>query len=294
MRALVKTAPGPGLELIEIPEPECGPDQVKLRVLRAGLCGTDLHLESWDDWAASAVNAPLTPGHEFYGEVVEIGPLVRDIKVGDRVSGEGHIVCGTCRNCRAGRRHMCIRTSSIGVDRDGAAEAVGGVGRVAVFEVEGAEVVPGLGVVGVGGDGGGVGAAGGFWVAELLEDLAEAVVGVQHAHDPRPVRAGLAVDQGRIFDLVEQFLGAQNSSPRRHFTRGHHEVDHLQAEPVAGVLLQGVEAAVEPAAQVDHGLDAAVLPPLQLERPRLVGAHQLGRDPVRVLEAHAQIGVVVP
>ena len=79
-------------------------------MLRTGICGTDLHIQRWDDWAASAVNAPLIPGHEFFGEVVEVGPLVHDVAVGDLVSGEGHIVCGTCRNCRAGRRQMCIRT----------------------------------------------------------------------------------------------------------------------------------------------------------------------------------------
>ncbi|MCA0295346.1 MAG: L-threonine 3-dehydrogenase [Actinobacteria bacterium] len=120
MRALVKTAPGPGLELIEVPEPACGADQVKIRVMRAGLCGTDLHLESWDDWAASTVQAPLVIGHEFYGEVVEVGPEVTGVKPGDRASGEGHIVCGRCRNCRAGRRHVCIHTVGLGVNTDGA------------------------------------------------------------------------------------------------------------------------------------------------------------------------------
>jgi threonine 3-dehydrogenase len=89
-------------------------------VLRTGICGTDLHIEAWDAWAASAVDAPLVPGHEFCGEVVAVGDGVRDVAVGDLVSGEGHVVCGTCRNCRAGRRHLCIRTSSIGVNRDGA------------------------------------------------------------------------------------------------------------------------------------------------------------------------------
>ncbi len=119
MRALVKTKPGPGLELIEVPEPDCGPDQVKIRVLRAGLCGTDLHLESWDDWAAGTVVAPLTIGHEFYGEVVEVGAEVTGIRPGDRASGEGHIVCGRCRNCRAGRRHVCINAVGLGVNTNG-------------------------------------------------------------------------------------------------------------------------------------------------------------------------------
>ncbi len=120
MRALYKAAAGPGLELVDRPEPATGLDEVKVRVLRTGICGTDLHIESWDPWAAEAVNAPLVTGHEFCGEVVEVGAEVRDVRVGDQVSGEGHVVCGTCRNCRAGRRHLCIRTSSIGVNRDGA------------------------------------------------------------------------------------------------------------------------------------------------------------------------------
>jgi threonine 3-dehydrogenase len=120
MRALVKSSAGPGLELVEWPEPTVGPDDVKIRVLRAGLCGTDLHLESWDDWAASVVRPPLVIGHEYFGEVVEIGEDVTSVHVGQKVSGEGHVTCGTCRNCRAGRRHVCIRTNSVGVNRDGA------------------------------------------------------------------------------------------------------------------------------------------------------------------------------
>jgi threonine 3-dehydrogenase len=120
MRALVKTEPGPGLELLDVPEPMPGPTDVKIRVLRAGLCGTDLHLFDWDDWAAATVRAPMTIGHEFYGEVTEVGEDVTTIRVGQRVSGEGHIVCGMCRNCRAGRRHLCINTIGLGVNRDGA------------------------------------------------------------------------------------------------------------------------------------------------------------------------------
>ncbi len=120
MKALFKPAASPGLELVDRPEPAIGPSDVLIRVLRTGICGTDLHIEAWDAWAAGAVTAPLVPGHEFCGEVVEVGADVQDVAVGDRVSGEGHVVCGTCRNCRAGRRHLCIRTSSIGVDRDGA------------------------------------------------------------------------------------------------------------------------------------------------------------------------------
>ena len=126
MRALVKADAAPGLILTDVPEPDPGPGEVKIRVLRAGLCGTDLHILKWDDWAASMLKPPLTIGHEFYGEIVEIGPDVAageghdELRVGMGVSVEGHVVCGRCRNCKAGRRHMCIRTSSIGVNRDGA------------------------------------------------------------------------------------------------------------------------------------------------------------------------------
>ncbi len=120
MRALYKPEAAPGLELVERPEPEAGPHEVKIRVQRTGICGTDLHIASWDTWAAGAVNAPLIVGHEFSGVVVDVGAEVRDVRIGDQVSGEGHIFCGTCRNCRAGRRHLCIRTQGIGVNRDGA------------------------------------------------------------------------------------------------------------------------------------------------------------------------------
>ncbi|MEI2714965.1 MAG: L-threonine 3-dehydrogenase [Nocardioides sp.] len=120
MRALVKTAAGPGLTLTDVPEPTFGPDEVKIRVQRAGLCGTDLHLYDWDDWAASVVRPPMITGHEFFGEVAEVGAGVTNVEPGQRVSGEGHLVCGTCRNCRAGRRHLCINTIGIGVNRDGA------------------------------------------------------------------------------------------------------------------------------------------------------------------------------
>lgn len=131
MRALRKPAPGPGLELQDVPEPTTGFREVKIRVLRTGLCGTDLHLAGWDEFAAAQLHPPMTLGHEFYGEIVEIGTGTATdestadddtdyLSVGQRVSVEGHVTCGRCRNCRAGRRHMCIRTSSIGVNRDGA------------------------------------------------------------------------------------------------------------------------------------------------------------------------------
>ncbi|MGM1030361.1 MAG: L-threonine 3-dehydrogenase [Actinomycetota bacterium] len=118
MHALV-TRGRPGLEMIELPEPETPAGHVKVRVLRAGICGTDLHIDAWDAWAGSAVTPGVTVGHEFCGEIVEVGDGVTDFSVGQIMSGEGHVVCGHCRNCRAGRRHLCIRTSNLGVQRDG-------------------------------------------------------------------------------------------------------------------------------------------------------------------------------
>ncbi len=146
MRALYKATAGPGFEFTERPEPEAGPGEVKIRVLRTGLCGTDLHIESWDAWAASEIRTPLIPGHEFYGEVVALGSGVHDVKVGDRVSGEGHIVCGTCRNCRAGRRQMCIRMLSVGVHRDGAFADFVVIPESNVW-VHGADIEPDVGAI---------------------------------------------------------------------------------------------------------------------------------------------------
>lgn len=146
MRALLKEKPGPGLTLAEVPDPECGPDEVIVRVLRTGICGTDLHILEWDHWAAENIAAPLVPGHEFTGEVVEVGSAVRDVAVGDRVSGEGHIVCGTCRNCRAGRRQMCIRTIGLGLHRDGAFAELLAVPAGNVW-VHSSEIEPELGAI---------------------------------------------------------------------------------------------------------------------------------------------------
>ncbi|BCK73182.1 L-threonine 3-dehydrogenase [Streptomyces libani subsp. rufus] len=120
MKALVKERTEPGLWLMDVPEPAIGPGDVLIKVLRTGICGTDLHIRAWDGWAQKAVTAPLTLGHEFVGEVVETGRDVADIKAGDLVSGEGHLVCGKCRNCLAGRRHLCRATVGLGVGRDGA------------------------------------------------------------------------------------------------------------------------------------------------------------------------------
>jgi len=120
MKALVKATAGPGLSLTDVPDPTPGPGDVVVRVLRTGICGTDLHIDSWDEWAAHNISAPLVIGHEFVGEVVETGAAVTGVKVGDLVSGEGHLVCGTCRNCKAGRRHLCANTRGLGVHSDGA------------------------------------------------------------------------------------------------------------------------------------------------------------------------------
>ena len=120
MRALVKQEAGPGLVMTEVPEPEIGINDVLIRVDRTGICGTDLHIEEWNEWAQQAVPVPLVIGHEFVGEIVEIGSNVKDYGPGDLVSGEGHVVCGRCRNCMAGRRHLCADARGIGVNRPGA------------------------------------------------------------------------------------------------------------------------------------------------------------------------------
>ncbi|MFI0826441.1 L-threonine 3-dehydrogenase [Streptomyces roseolus] len=120
MKALVKLKAEPGLWLTDVPEPETGPGDVLIRVKRTGICGTDLHIRSWDGWAQKTIATPMTIGHEFVGEVVSVGRDVTDVAVGDLVSGEGHLVCGKCRNCLAGRRHLCRATVGLGVGRDGA------------------------------------------------------------------------------------------------------------------------------------------------------------------------------
>lgn len=120
MKALVKSRPEPGLWLEEVPQPEPGTNEVLIRVRKTGICGTDLHVYNWDDWAQRNVPTPRIIGHEFVGEIVEVGPGVDGHKAGDRVTAEGHITCGRCRNCRAGRRHFCPNTKGIGSARDGA------------------------------------------------------------------------------------------------------------------------------------------------------------------------------
>lgn len=120
MKALVKSRSEPGLWLEDVPEPGIGINDVLIRVLLTGICGTDLHIHEWDEWAQSAIPVPLVIGHEFVGETVEVGSNVNDFHPGMIVSGEGHVVCGRCRNCLAGRRHLCARTEGVGVNRPGA------------------------------------------------------------------------------------------------------------------------------------------------------------------------------
>jgi len=119
MKALVKAEAAPGLWLKDLPVPVAGPGEVLIRVLRTGICGTDLHLRSWDAWAQGALKPPVVLGHEIAGTIEVVGPGVDTVAVGDLVSVEGHLVCGRCRNCLAGRRQLCANTVSVGVDRDG-------------------------------------------------------------------------------------------------------------------------------------------------------------------------------
>jgi threonine 3-dehydrogenase len=120
MKALVKKLREPGLWLEEMPEPTMTPNDVMIRVDRTGICGTDLHIFKWDDWAQKTIPVPMIVGHEFVGEVVAVGNNVTDFKRGDLVGGEGHITCGRCRHCKAGQRHMCANTQGLGVNRPGA------------------------------------------------------------------------------------------------------------------------------------------------------------------------------
>ena len=120
MKALVKKERKPGLWLAEVPEPQVGINDVLIRVERTGICGTDVHIYKWDDWAQRTIPVPMVVGHEFVGEVVRVGANVKDFFPGEVVSAEGHVVCGRCRNCLAGRRHLCKDTVGIGVNRSGA------------------------------------------------------------------------------------------------------------------------------------------------------------------------------
>ena len=119
MKSLVKAKREPGIWMQDIPVPEYGVNDVLIKIHKTAICGTDIHIYTWDEWAQATIPVPMTVGHEFYGEIAEIGSEVKGFKVGQRVSGEGHITCGVCRNCRAGKRHLCRNTLGIGVNRPG-------------------------------------------------------------------------------------------------------------------------------------------------------------------------------
>ena len=120
MKALMKSESKPGLWLVDVPEPTLGINDVMIRIHRTGICGTDVHIYKWDAWASKTIPVPMVVGHEFVGEVVAVGANVSDFHPGEIVSGEGHVVCGRCRNCLAGRRHLCAHTQGVGVNRPGA------------------------------------------------------------------------------------------------------------------------------------------------------------------------------
>ncbi|HKP97368.1 MAG TPA: L-threonine 3-dehydrogenase [Fibrobacteria bacterium] len=135
MKALGKDKSAPGIALLDWPEPECGPNDVLIRIRKAAICGTDLHIDQWDEWAARTIPVPMPVGHEFFGVVEAVGREVRGLRVGERVSGEGHVTCGHCRNCRAGRRHLCRNTQGVGVNRPGAFSELLSLPAVNVFPV---------------------------------------------------------------------------------------------------------------------------------------------------------------
>ena len=119
MKSLVKAKREPGIWMQDVPMPEYGVNDVLIKIGKTAICGTDIHIYSWDDWAQATIPVPMTVGHEFYGEIVEVGSEVRGLKPGQRVSGEGHLTCDRCRNCRAGHRHLCRNTQGVGVNRPG-------------------------------------------------------------------------------------------------------------------------------------------------------------------------------
>lgn len=119
MKALVKAQAAEGIWMQDVPEPEYGPNDLLIKIRKTAICGTDIHIYNWDDWAQKTIPVPMVVGHEFVGEVAALGSEVRGFAVGDRVSGEGHITCGHCRNCRAGQRHLCENTVGVGVNRPG-------------------------------------------------------------------------------------------------------------------------------------------------------------------------------
>jgi threonine 3-dehydrogenase len=120
MKALIKKHREKGIWMGEVPEPICGDNEVKIKIKKTAICGTDVHIYKWDEWSQKTIPVPMVVGHEFVGEIAELGKNVKGFKIGQRVSGEGHITCGYCRNCRAGKRHLCINTKGVGVNIPGA------------------------------------------------------------------------------------------------------------------------------------------------------------------------------
>src|SRR5712691_9025972 len=120
MKSLSKTKREPGIWLTEIDKPDIGPNDVLIEITKTAICGTDMHIYNWDEWAQATIPVPMTIGHEYVGKVAAIGSEVQGFHIGDRVSGEGHITCGHCRNCGAGRRHLCRNSVGVGVQRPGA------------------------------------------------------------------------------------------------------------------------------------------------------------------------------
>lgn len=120
MKTLAKAKAEPGIWMVDAPKPQVGPNDVLIKITKTAICGTDMHIYKWDEWAQKTIPVPMAVGHEYVGVVAEVGSEVRGLKIGQRVSGEGHLVCGHCRNCRAGRRHLCRNTTGVGVNRTGA------------------------------------------------------------------------------------------------------------------------------------------------------------------------------
>ena len=120
MKALVKKLPQEGLWMEDVPVPEVGVNDVLIKIKKVAICGTDLHIYKWDAWSQKTIKTPMTIGHEYVGEIVDMGSGVKNLNIGDRVTGEGHIACGHCRNCRRGKKHVCQNTTGVGVNRDGA------------------------------------------------------------------------------------------------------------------------------------------------------------------------------
>ena len=221
VKALAKSEARPGLWLDDVPEPEVGINDVLIRVLRTGICGTDLHIRAWDAWAQRTIPVPMVVGHEFVGEVVEVGSNVNDFALGDIVSGEGHLVCGRCRNCLAGRRHLCAHTQGVGVNRPGAFAEYIALPMTNVWQH-----APGIDLD----------------VAAIFDPFGNAV----HTALAFPVLGEDVLITGAGPDRDH---GRRRRPPRRRAPRRHHRRQPLPAR--AGAARSGVTRAVD----VRHGVD---------------------------------------